>query len=66
MEKEKRTRGAARAKAAAEESEKKRVSKLITRLLEDAYSTGTLRPYEDVESDFNRELDCCVTFSQNK
>jgi hypothetical protein len=48
-------------------NEKSKLSRIITELLDNAFScTGSMRPYEDVESDFLRVVRCPITFSQNK
>jgi hypothetical protein len=59
------------AKASAEpkesKSERKKLSKIITDLMRNAYTcTGSLRPYDDIESDFNTAVGCPIIFSQNK
>lgn len=53
----------------AKESEfsRSRISKVIKDLLEKATRLdGSLRDYEEVESEFNREVGCPIVFSQNK
>jgi hypothetical protein len=51
----------------ASKSERKKISRIITDLMRSAAScTGSLRSYDDLESEFNAAVKCPITFSQNK